>query len=185
MFSKNNAATSLTGFVPTQFWPVAECNRVAVQRVHASVNSLIVRLLAILAGCALAIQPPINARLRVALGDPFWASFVSFVVGAIGLAIVALIVRAPFPAFSGVVRETPWWVWTGGLFGVVYVAIALIVVPRIGATALLSLAVLGMMLAGIAVDQTGAFGIAVRHITPARILGVGSVVAGVVLISRF
>ncbi|MGH7708738.1 MAG: DMT family transporter [Vulcanimicrobiaceae bacterium] len=148
-------------------------------------TDLIVRLVAILAGTALAIQPPINARLRVALGDPFWASFVSFVVGAIGLAVIALIVRAPFPTFAGVVRETPWWVWTGGLFGVLYVTVALIVVPRIGATALLSLAVLGMMLAAIAIDQTGTFGITVRHISLPRILGAVSVVAGVVLISRF
>lgn len=150
----------------------------------SSMSEFFFRLLAVAAGITLAVQPPLNARLRTAVGDPLWTSFTSFVVGAIALALLAIVVRAPLPQFAVLGRGMPWWAWTGGLCGVLYVTLALIVTPRIGGAALLSLAVLGMMAGAIFIDHFGLFDLPERHVSFARIAGAVLVVGGVTLIAR-
>jgi len=148
-------------------------------------TDLVVRILAILAGCAIAVQAPVNARLRAAIVDPFAASFVSIAVSAFALAVILIGRRAPLQALALGARDVPWWAWTGGLFGVAYVAISLIVVPRIGAAALVSLVVLGMMFTAMAIDQGGMLNVTLRQLSPLRILGAACVVGGVFLIARY
>ncbi len=141
------------------------------------------RLLAVCAGLTLALQPPINARLRSAVGDPFWAAAISFFVGTVALVALALALRAPLPAFANGFRA-PWYVWIGGLLGAIYVASTIVAVPRLGASQMLSLAVLGMMLGALCVDQFGWFGLAVKPISMLRIVGAALLIAGVAFITR-
>ena len=142
------------------------------------------RLVAVGSGLTLALQPAINARLRTAIGDPFWAASTSFLVGTIALFVVAIVLRAPLPDYAAGLRA-PWYVWTGGLLGAIYVATTIVVVPRLGAAQMLSLAVLGMMTAALVIDRFGLFGLAVRSLSIARVLGAVLVVAGVSVITRY
>lgn len=146
--------------------------------------NLLFRLLALASGLTLALQPPINARLRAAIGDPFWAAATSFIVGTLALLLVALALRAPLPDYANGFRA-PWYLWTGGLLGAVYVATTIVVVPRLGAAQMLSLAVLGMMLGALAIDRFGLFGLGVRPLSLMRVVGAALVVAGVTAITRF
>lgn len=75
--------------------------------------------------------------------------------------------------------------WAGGLLGAVYVAATIVVVPRLGAAQMLSLAVLGMMLGALAIDRFGLFGLDVRPLSLMRVVGTVLVVAGVTAITRF
>src|SRR5689334_904789 len=94
-------------------------------------------LLGVLAGSALALQPPINAQLRLGMGSPYWASFASFTVGALSMALFALARRSPlqFPAAGSM----PWWAWIGGVLGAFYVTCALMLAPRLGVATLVAL----------------------------------------------
>jgi len=98
---------------------------------------LFLRLLALASGLTLAFQPAVNARLRSTIGDPFWAATISFLTGTVALIVVALILRAPFPDFSNALRA-PWYVWTGGLLGAIYVTSTIVCIPRLGAAQMLS-----------------------------------------------
>jgi bacterial/archaeal transporter family-2 protein len=81
-------------------------------------------LLAISAGISLVIQQALNANLRNALSSAAWSGFMSYLVGMICMAIFALALRDPAPT-AGVVARIPWWAWSGGLFGAIFIALAI------------------------------------------------------------
>ncbi len=80
---------------------------------------------------------------------------------------------------------SPWWVWTGGLLGVVFVLVSLGLVNRLGAAFLFALVVVGQMLASLVIDHYGLFGVSEHTVSPLRILGVMLLLGGVVLIRFF
>jgi len=140
-------------------------------------------VLAVSAGISFVVQGGVNARLRGALGSPNWAALASYAGGTLVMAIVVLAARDPLPSLAAFARS-PWWAWLGGLFGAVYVIIIILLLPRLGAAALLALFVLGQMLASLAFDQVGAFGVPRHPVDALRIAGVLMLVGGVVLIRR-
>lgn len=137
---------------------------------------------AFLAGALIALQAPTNAMLSRAVGSPVNAAMVSFAVGlaALALAALALGVR-PQPAE---VRELPWYAWTGGLYGAVFVAIAAFAAPRMGVTLFLIVAIGGQLAMALLLDRSGAFGLPIQEITLPRIGGVLLVLAGAWLVQR-
>lgn len=81
-------------------------------------------------------------------------------------------------------RGLPWYAWTGGLYGAIFVATAAWAAPRLGVTVFLTLAIAGQLAAALCLDATGAFGLAKAGIAPERLLGVALVLAGAVLVRR-
>jgi transporter family-2 protein len=68
-------------------------------------------------GAGVAAQSVINARLGFLLGGPIWAAAALFVVGLVLLLLVTAATRQPAPVNVDL-GGAPWWVWTGGAFGV-------------------------------------------------------------------
>ena len=139
-------------------------------------------LLVIVMGVLLSVQAPINATLARALQSSVSAALVSFVVGTVALAGVALAARVPPDAAA--VRALPWWAWIGGLCGAVFVAGAAYAAPKVGVATLLTVGVASQLVAAVVIDHVGAFGLARQAITTGRLLGVGLVIAGAVLVRR-
>ena len=137
---------------------------------------------AFLSGTLVALQAPTNAMLSKAVGSPVNAAFISFSVGLLALviAVLALGVRPSFPDM----RALPWYAWTGGLYGAIFVAIAAFAAPRIGVTQLLVVSIAGQIVMALILDKSGAFGLPKTDITPLRIAGVALVFAGVFLVRR-
>ena len=140
-------------------------------------------LLAMLAGASIVVQQALNANLRAALASPAWSGFVSYLVGLGCMALLVLAVRDPLPP-AGTVARLPWWAWSGGLFGAIFIVIAILIVPRLGAATFIAILVTGQMLASLAFDQFGWLGLAQRPIDLPRLLGVALLIGGVVLIRR-
>lgn len=118
------------------------------------------------------------------MGHPILASLVSFVVGTAALLAYALILRLPLPAPQSF-NQSPWWVWTGGLFGAFFVTASIIVAPRLGAAISLSLIIAGQLLVALALDHFGLLGFPERPLNGWRVLGAVLLVIGVALIRRF
>jgi transporter family-2 protein len=137
---------------------------------------------AFLSGLLIALQAPTNAMLARGLGSPVNAALVSFAVGSLALlaAAFALGVR---PA-AGAVRVLPWYAWTGGLYGAVFVALAAYAVPRTGVTLFLTIAIAGQLFMALILDRIGAFGVPRIEIGAPRLIGVLLVFAGVFLVRR-
>ena len=138
-------------------------------------------LLVVGAGVSVALQQVLNANLRADLGSPWWAGFVSYVVGMLAMLAVALL--APGPRLAEAVGGVGSWVtWTGGLFGALFIGTAILMVPRLGAATVLALIVVGQMLGSLAFDHIGLLGLPQQPISPTRLAGAASLILGVVLI---
>jgi bacterial/archaeal transporter family-2 protein len=142
-------------------------------------------LLAAAAGVSFVMQQAVNADLRAALGSAAWAGFVSYLGGTLCMlalaAAGAAAGRDTLPPLT-VAAASNWWAWTGGLFGAIYIAISILLVPRLGAATFVALLVAGQMLSSLAFDHYGLFGIVQHAAGPARLLGAVLLIAGVVLI---
>jgi transporter family-2 protein len=141
-------------------------------------------LFAVAAGAMLPLQFGVNAQLAHWLGSPIRAAFVSFLVGAVALLVVAAFVRKPLPSLARL-GDVPWWVWIGGLLGAFYVTGSIVTAPRLGAVTLAAAIIFGQTLASVLVDQFGWVGFEEQHATPGRLLGVLLVAVGVVLVRAF
>jgi len=140
-------------------------------------------LLAIAAGVSVVTQQVLNANLRGALGSAAWSGFVSYLVGVICMALLAIALRDPIPSFGAAAR-IPWWAWSGGLFGAIFIGLAIVLVPQLGAATFIALLVTGQMLASIMFDHFGWLGLAQRPIDLTRLIGVALLIGGVILIRR-
>lgn len=138
-------------------------------------------LLAVIAGAVVPFQSAINANLGRGLGHPLWATLASLLVSIIVLLPVIIALRLPLPSLDFITRA-PLWMWAGGAFGVCFISLALMLLPRLGASGFIALAMAGQILASLLLDHFGLFGLAQRPMTTPRALGALLLVAAVVLI---
>jgi len=138
--------------------------------------------LAVVAGVLVAIQAPTNAILAKASGSPVVAAFISFMVGTVvlGAMVAGTSGRLLAPELKGV----PWYAWIGGIYGAFFVAIAAFAAPRVGVGVLLTAAIAGQLLAAVALDHYGFFGLERQPVNLARAAGIGLVLIGAVLVRR-
>jgi transporter family-2 protein len=139
-------------------------------------------LLGIVSGAFIAIQAPINSQLARGLGLPVAAAAFSFLSGAIVLGIATLLVTRTQEISLDWKAPAPWLFVAGGVLGGSYVTISTLLIPRIGAAALMALIVAGQLLAGMLMDRVGFLGMAVREISLGRVAGALLLMAGAVLI---
>ncbi|MCC8955631.1 DMT family transporter [Bradyrhizobium sp. Pear77] len=138
-------------------------------------------LLALGAGIAVAVQQVLNGNLRSALNSPAWAGLVSYLGGFVTMAVVLVATREPVPSWK-LVSAVPWWAWSGGILGGVFILLMILLLPSLGATTLLALVVAGQMTAGIAMDHFGVFGLAQHPVSISRLAGIALIIGGVLLI---
>src|SRR5690349_14805563 len=135
-------------------------------------------VLGILSGAFIAIQAPINSQLARGLGLPVAAAAFSFLSGAIVLGIATLLVTRTQGISLDWKAPAPWLFVAGGLLGGSYVTISTILIPRIGAAALMAFLVAGQLVAGMLLDRIGFLGMAVREISLGRVAGAVLLMAG-------
>ena len=146
-------------------------------------NSISVVLM-VAAGAGIAAQIAVNAHLRTVTGSALWSANIVFAVSvAAGLATLAIAglfstLAAPDPALW----RAPYWTWLGGLFGAAYVVLAIVLADRLGAALVSATGILGQLGASVLIDHYGWFGMPVQRATPARLIGIGLMLAGVALI---
>ncbi len=147
-------------------------------------SSLFSMLIALLAGSAVPFQAASNAVLGKILGHPLWATLVSLAVSAALVVPTLWLMRAPAP-LTAQLAHAPWWVWTGGVGGVIYISAALILTPRMGAASFIVCVVAGQMLSSMLIDHYGLMGLTPRPVHAGRILGVLLILAGMGLVQWF
>jgi transporter family-2 protein len=68
------------------------------------------------------------------------------------------------------------------LLGTVYVTTSILLIPRIGAAALIAFLITGQLIAGMVIDRVGFLGVAVREISLGRLAGAGLLIVGAVMV---
>jgi transporter family-2 protein len=145
------------------------------------VPALVLILLALAAGALLAAQGPILSRLALHAGGPIQAGIVAFAIGLLALVAACLASGNTLPKADGVLRM-PSWIWAGGLIGTGLLLLTLYAVPRIGVTSFAVAVVCGQLLAALAYDHFGAFGLAVRQVGLRDVAGMVFLLAGMAMI---
>lgn len=143
---------------------------------------LFMSIAAIVAG-VVPVQAMINGTLRQTIGNPLLAAFISFLGGTLSLAVLLLLTTPGVPALDKVGGH-PWYLYTGGLLGVVFVTTALLLVGHIGTANLLAAGLLGQLVMSIIIDHFGWLGVPQTPASLTRIGGCLLLFVGVLLIQH-
>ncbi|MDO5630169.1 MAG: DMT family transporter [Mobilicoccus sp.] len=109
-------------------------------------------LLAVVAGMGLAVQQAINGRVNRESGNVVTTTWVNFTWGSgllIGLAAAQLARGTWSPPASW---DAPWWAWTGGALGILFVAVGAVVVHHLGVLLAAMLTLAGQLTGAVVVD---------------------------------
>jgi bacterial/archaeal transporter family-2 protein len=135
----------------------------------------------VMAGGLVAMQAPINSMLGKSVGN-FTAASLSFAIGLVVLIAIALV--AGGYGDIGKAGDLKWYYLTGGVLGAAYVSTVLISVRSLGAGGVTAATITGQLTASVLIDRAGALGLPEKSLTLARVLGIGLLAVGVVLIVR-
>jgi len=138
--------------------------------------------LAAIVGMVLPLQAVLNARLGALTQGALFASFVSFAVGTLVLAVVLAVSRTPWPSLRDLTALPP-WLWLGGVIGAAFVFCGTLLVPRLGAAGLICLIVFGQVVGSLLVDHFGVLSPA-RPVDFIRLAGAGLVCVGALMVVR-
>jgi len=135
----------------------------------------------VVAGVSVVVQQMFLATLRSSLGSLPWTVLISYVGGTLTMAAILLVTREPMLTAAAISRS-PWWSWAAGAFGVIYIMLAVLLIPRLGAATVLALLVAGQLIASMTFDHFGLFGLEKQPADIQRVAGAALLMAGVLLI---
>jgi transporter family-2 protein len=136
----------------------------------------------LLVGALLAVQAGANVQLSTAMGHPVGASALQLAIGAALLTVLAA--AAGSLGALGTLDDVAAWHLVGGLGSAVYITAGIVLFPRLGAVMTVGLFIAGQMLVSLALDASGALGVARETVGVAAVAGAVAVTAGAVLIAR-
>jgi transporter family-2 protein len=143
--------------------------------------NLLLFLIAFGAGIAVSFQAAINSQMAAAVGaNSVVAALVSFVCGTVALAVVAF-ARGGLPDALAALPQQPLWKFSGGFLGAAFIFCTVVLVPRIGLLNMVVLVIAGQLLTSMTIDHFGLINVAVRKVSPVRLMGAAVMVFGVVL----
>lgn len=146
-------------------------------------NQFHLSALAFLGGVFLAIQGGYNARLGVLLKNPLLASVLAFFFSTVFALILAAISLKKLPDRE-IIRHIPFYLWfTGGLFSVFGISLYYYTIPRLGVSTMISLGLCGQLLFAVIAGHFGWLQLPTEPITIKRMLGIVSMIAGILLIN--
>ncbi len=145
--------------------------------------TLLLFLVALVAGIANPFQAGVNAELNKQLGRPLWAGIIVYATGLAGVAILQLCLRQPAPAVE--ISRVSWWAWLGGLVSVISTVIGLTIAQRMGSGFFTGASVTASLVTSMLLDHFGLIGFRQHSASPARIAGCGFMILGLWIIARF
>jgi bacterial/archaeal transporter family-2 protein len=139
--------------------------------------------LPVLCGVSIAVQSIINGQLRVAIGSPLMAAFISFFTGTLFLLLLILTTRQPAPSLH-TIQQVSWIKWTGGLLGAFFVTAVIVAIQKIPSANLFALIITGQFITALLIDHFGLFGAMQSPAHPLKLAGVVLLIGGAYLIIK-
>ncbi len=140
------------------------------------------RILGICTGACSTLQITINGQLGLVLKSSVNAALVSFIVGSLSLFLMVCVQRPELKIGKPDAGKNPWWMWLGGFLGAFYVIGNAWSSPQIGTGTAVVIGLLGLMSAGLLIDQTGAFQSLRKPVCWQQIVSLASIFGGVCVI---
>jgi bacterial/archaeal transporter family-2 protein len=144
--------------------------------------------LAVGLGAVIALQSRVNGELSHHVGTGLFPAWLTMVTGCVFLVLIVRFHRTSRRGLGEVIsqaraRVLPWWVFTGGLFGSLFLVTQSVTVPLIGVAAFTVGIVAGQTTGSLVVDRLGLTGTGHRAITwqrvAASVIAIAAVIVGV------
>ena len=148
-------------------------------------EKIVFALPALAVGVGVALQGIVNAGLAKGVGSYVVAAAISFWVGTISLTAISLASGGVGQALvQGRSLGLGWWL-VGGLLGAAYVTTMTFAVPKLGIGAATALIIAGQLIAAAVFDHFGVLGIQEQPLTLLRMVGIGMLIGGALLVRFF
>ncbi len=112
-------------------------------------------------------QSPTNTSLGFTVGS-LQASLTNFAVGLVACIVLVMVIGQGDISLA---LSCPAWQLIGGVYGVIILTCIVISTPKLGVALMISMLMLGQLVAGMVIDQFGLAGAAIMPVTPLRVLG--------------
>jgi len=138
------------------------------------------RLSSVLVGALIAVMILLNGTLAQAIGN-YTAAVIIHLVGLIGIIIILRVKKSRIKYYKSV----PKYAYTAGLIGVMPIIFNNIGFNVLGVSLTLALGMFGQSLASIVVDHYGLLGMPVVKFNQKKIVGLGIIMVGMVIMTVF
>lgn len=146
-------------------------------------NHLIYSALAIIGGVFLAAQGGLNSNLSVLLKSPLLSAVVLFSSSTIFAFTFALLSVKSIPNWIEI-KQIPIYLWfTGGLFSVLGISLYYYTIPKLGISTMISLGLIGQLIFSTIVGHFGWLNLPIEPISIKKILGLITMISGILLIN--
>ncbi len=143
-------------------------------------ETVLVVLIGLAGGVAVGLQSPLAGAMGQRIGPT--ASSLIIHLGGLFLSLLLLWFRGGERIQHW--QSLPWFMLAAGGLGVVLFQTINVTLPRLGATAMVTLIIAGQLVTGVLIDSQGWLGVAARPLEPVRAAGVLLLLAGGWLIVR-
>lgn len=123
-----------------------------IDRIDARDLSMLAVIGAFLAGGFVGVQRALNGQINEHSGQSFTTSLFNFTTGTSFLVIVLAIAVASNREDLVALPKGPWWIYTGGVIGVIYIAFTATIVQHLGVLTFTLFSVGGQLLGSLAID---------------------------------
>ena len=153
-----------------------------LDRIDAQDLSLFAVLLGCIAGAIVGVQRAMNGQINEHSHQSFTTSFLNFIMGTTFL-VIFLAILAIFSTEKIVpLPPGPWWIYTGGVIGVVYIAFTSTIVQHLGVLTFTLFSVGGQLLGSLLIDlysPTHGVHVSIYLVTGIAMTYLGVIVGGV------
>ncbi len=139
-------------------------------------------LIAVVIGSLMPIQAGLNAELGRLLNHPYLSALTSLTIGAIAVSFLVLF-NGGFAEFRRIPQIPP-QLFLGGILGAIFVGSSLLLIPRMGATAMMGAFITGQLLGSVIIDHFGLFGLPPFPLNLSRLMGLFLLFLGLILVVK-
>ena len=133
-------------------------------------------LLSLLTGVLISVMVICNGDLSTGVGM-YSSSIIIHFVGLLGITFLLLVKRMKLVGL----RNIPFWVYSGGLIGILSVLFSNYSVPTLGVSLSVAISLFGQSIASILIDHYGFFSVPVNRFQPKKLIGFAIIFLGIVL----
>lgn len=123
-----------------------------LDRIDAKNLSMIAVLAGCIAGAVVGVQRALNGQINEHSHQSFTTSLLNFITGTSLLLILILIGVATHRTSFVALPSGPWWIYTGGLIGVIYIAFTSTIVQHLGVLTFTLFSVGGQLVGSLVID---------------------------------
>ncbi|OUY09093.1 DMT family transporter [Acinetobacter populi] len=142
-------------------------------------HMILLLILSIAIGVALASQTAINSQLKHYLNSPLQAAFFSFLIGTICLALLVLFEPSERLTLQQL-THVPLWLWMGGALGVYCISMSIYSAPKLGFLTFTGLVLFGQIITSMLLDQFALLGVEKNPINWQRAFGATLIAVGII-----